>query len=194
MDDIDGIIFDFGGTLDTHGEHWYHFMSRAYQDVGKELSREAYIYGERNITPLVAPDDTMLDLLRKKVALQTAALGVDGAGIAELCYARSRECVARSAEELRRLRGRYRMAVVSNFYGNLDAVLSDYGIRELFDVVVDSAVAGVRKPDPTIFRLALKRLAIPPERILVVGDSEDKDIRPAAGLGCRTFLVDGKRW
>lgn len=194
MDGIEGIIFDFGGTLDTHGEHWYHVMNRAYHESGLELAREAYIYAERHITPLITPEDTMLDLLRKKAGLQAEYMGVDGAGIADRCYAYARDRVNESAVELQKIYGKYRLAIVSNFYGNLEAVLNDYGILSLFDTVVDSSIAGIRKPDPEIFRIAINCLGIPNEKILVVGDSIKNDILPAKSLHCHTFHVEGRGW
>ncbi len=196
MENIDGLIFDFGGTLDSRGEHWYHVMARAYDEEGVTLSREAYIHGERNITPLVTKDDTMLDLLRKKVELQSCFSGIkiDPGQIALRCYNYARECIEELRPVLTRLSERYPLAIVSNFYGNLEAVLRDYGIRDLFVEVVDSGIAGVRKPDPAIFRVGAEGLAMGPERILVIGDSVDKDILPAASIGCRTALVEGRPW
>ena len=51
------------------------------------------------------------------------------------------------------------------------------------DVVVSSAEAGASKPDPAIFRLALERLGVQPERTLHVGDSPaDAEGAQAAGM------------
>lgn len=196
MENIDGLIFDFGGTLDSRGEHWYHVMRRAYEEEGASLHRKAYIYGERNITPFLSSTDTMLDLLRKKVMLQLSYSGTEASPerIADRCYANARECISELRPVLTRLSGRYPLAVVSNFYGNLDAVLRDYGIRDFFAGVVDSAVACVRKPDPAIFRLGLEITGTAPGRTLVIGDSIEKDILPAASLGCKTALVEGTPW
>ncbi len=194
MENIKGIIFDFGGTLDSRGEHWYHVMNRAWKASGSSLTREAYIHAERNITPLVCPTDTMLDLLTGKVALQAQHMGIPPGDVATRCYGYARGCVAEVTPRLQELHSHLPLAVVSNFYGNLRAVLADYGILGLFDVVIDSAEAGVRKPDPAIFTLALGQMGLRPSEVLVVGDSVDKDIKPAAALGCRTFLVEGKGW
>ena len=46
-------------------------------------------------------------------------------------------------------------------------------VDELFELVVDSAFVGMRKPDPAIYRLALERLALPPEACLFVDDNEE---------------------
>jgi putative hydrolase of the HAD superfamily len=55
-------------------------------------------------------------------------------------------------------------------------------VDELFEVVVDSAFVGVRKPDPEIYRLTLERLDLPPEACVFVDDNE-LNVRAARELG-----------
>ena len=86
------------------------------------------------------------------------------------------------------------MVLVSNFYGNVEAVLSDFGLRGYFRDIIESAVVGVRKPDPAIFGLGVEALGLKPEEVLVVGDSLRKDILPARSLGCQTAWLKGKGW
>ena len=62
------------------------------------------------------------------------------------------------------------MRVVSNFYGNLEAVCDSAGVAPLFGVMVDSHRVGGEKPDPAIFRAALDALNAAPETTLYVGD------------------------
>ena len=95
---------------------------------------------------------------------------------------------------LEQLHERLPMMLVSNFYGNIDEVLRDYGIRHLFKGIIESAVVGVRKPNPTLFRLGVDALELPAERVLVVGDSLRKDIEPAEHLGCQVLWLKGKGW
>ena len=84
--------------------------------------------------------------------------------------------------------------MVSNFYGNLTAVLQDFGLLRCFKVVVDSAVAGVRKPDPQIFQMAIELLSLNPKDVTIIGDSYDKDIQPAVSLGCQAIWYRGDSW
>ena len=67
-------------------------------------------------------------------------------------------------------------------------------MHTLFRHVVESAVVGVRKPDPAIFQLAANALQLPPSDIVVVGDSYEKDLLPARAIGCRTVWVKGEEW
>ena len=58
-------------------------------------------------------------------------------------------------------------------------------------VVVDSAVAGVAKPDPAIFRIALDALGVPPSRtVLHVGDSLRFDVAGALAAGLQPVHLD----
>ena len=84
--------------------------------------------------------------------------------------------------------------LVSNFYGNIDEVLRDYGIRHLFKGIIESAVVGVRKPNPTLFRLGVDALELRPDEVIVVGDSLNKDIQPSEALGCHVLWLKGKGW
>ena len=86
------------------------------------------------------------------------------------------------------------MMLVSNFYGNVDSVLRAYDLRRYFKGVIESAVVGVRKPNPTLFRLGVDALELEPQQVLVVGDSLRKDILPAESLGCSTLWLKGKGW
>ena len=70
----------------------------------------------------------------------------------------------------------------------------DFGLNDCFETVVESARAGVRKPDPAIFGLALKALQLPPEACAVVGDSYKNDIAPSRALGINTIWLKGRGW
>ena len=71
-----GLIFDYGGTIDTDGVHWsevlWNGLVAAEIPVGKADFRDAYVYGERTLArqPLIRPEHTMLDVLRIKVDLE----------------------------------------------------------------------------------------------------------------------------
>lgn len=188
---IKGLIFDFGATLDTPGVHWSHVMHCAFAQAGCNIPYtrffEAWVHAERTLS--VLPTDDMLTLLRKKTAIQCAHLGCGNyEHIAQICLRQSLSYIEQ------RVRPRLEncplpKVVVSNFYGNLDCVLQSLGLHHYFLAAIDSARVGVRKPDPAIFRLGCQALALPPEQVLVVGDSLAKDIIPARTLGCHTHLL-----
>ena len=204
MDKIKGIIFDYGGTLDTDGVHWFHIFRKVYAEhlphITEERLREAYVYGERYLAThrVIEPEDDFLAMLKKKVAIQLSQLQEESevlAGkIAEDCDAVVRENMGCTCDILASLLRKFPIALVSNFYGNIHAVLRSYGLEGCFKEVVESAVVGVRKPDPQIFALGVEALGLKPEEVVVVGDSYGKDIKPANSLGCRTIWLKGLGW
>jgi putative hydrolase of the HAD superfamily len=94
------------------------------------------------------------------------------------------EAVPGAAEALDALRGHgLRLGVVANWDCDLPAHLERLGLAGLFETVVTSARAGVAKPDPAIFLLALRELDVEPGRALHVGDEPvDESGARAAGL------------
>jgi putative hydrolase of the HAD superfamily len=83
-----------------------------------------------------------------------------------------------------------RSAIVSNWDVSLRRTLGEIGLAGLVDEIVVSAEAGVAKPAPGIFELALRRLRCPAGKALFVGDSPETDIAGAQGAGLRAVLVD----
>ncbi len=107
-----------------------------------------------------------------------------------------RECHLWSAiaagthDALARLRAAgLRLGVVSNSDGRVEEALEAAGLRDYFEVIVDSALAGVEKPDPAIFRPALEVLGVPPESALYVGDLYEVDVVGARAAGIPAVLL-----
>ncbi|HEX2203544.1 MAG TPA: HAD-IA family hydrolase [Longimicrobium sp.] len=97
----------------------------------------------------------------------------------------------RTVETLEELKARgYRLGVVSNADGRVEALLVELGLRPHFEVVVDSGDVGVEKPDPRIFRLALERMGVEPHEAAYVGDVYEIDVVGARAAGLRPFLID----
>jgi HAD superfamily hydrolase (TIGR01509 family) len=98
----------------------------------------------------------------------------------------------RTPEALRRLRAAgLRLGVVSNSDGRVEQALQEAGLRDFFDVVIDSSLAGVEKPDPRIFRAALEGLGVRPDEALYVGDLYEVDVVGARSAGIDAVLLTG---
>ena len=254
--DIKGIIFDYGGTLDTRGDHWSEVLWQGYEHFGigvaddeevepgvsihKQAFRDAYVYGERAlaVNPIVTPDFHFEDILREKLILELnflagkelletgkddsekqAKLGNLGndsdlssseslflslsdseihqiaVDMARYINAKTLALLKENKLVLEHLKQKgYPMVLVSNFYGNINQVLKDAGIDGYFEDVIESAVVGVRKPNPAIFALGVCALDLPASQVLVVGDTYGKDIIPAHKLGCHTLWIKGLQW
>jgi putative hydrolase of the HAD superfamily len=83
-----------------------------------------------------------------------------------------------------------RLAAVSNSNGTVRRLFDRLGFTPFFEVILDSRVEGVEKPDPRIFRLALERLGAGPASALHVGDFYSVDVVGARAAGIRPVLVD----
>lgn len=79
----------------------------------------------------------------------------------------------------------YRLAIVSNAGDDADVqtLVDKAQIRSYFDLILSSAKAGIRKPNPRIFSDVLDKLEVPPGRAVMVGDTLSADILGAQNAG-----------
>jgi putative hydrolase of the HAD superfamily len=86
-----------------------------------------------------------------------------------------------------------KLAVVSNWDERLPRLLASLGLAEFFDTLVYSQEAGVEKPNPAIFELALERLGVAPAGAVHVGDSAREDVEGAEAAGMRALRLERSR-
>lgn len=92
---------------------------------------------------------------------------------------------------LERLRARMpKMVVVSNANGVLHRMFDRVGLTHYFDVICDSCVEKVEKPDPRYFQLALERSNSRAASTLMVGDLYHVDVVGARNAGLQAVLLD----
>ncbi len=89
-------------------------------------------------------------------------------------------------ELIHELHGQYKLAILSNSPPRLTKWLADWGILDLFDVVVCSGDEGVAKPDPAIFELTLARLGVSAGEAVFIDDSPGH-VQAARALGLRAI-------
>ena len=195
------LLFDFGGTLDAEGLPWKERFRRLYRAHGVDPGDDVF-------DPVFyAADDALLGALPLACGLRetverlaagvSVGLGVADARVTAHVGQRFLEAslaqLSASGRLLARFHGRYRLGLVSNFYGNLTAVCAEAGIADLFDVVVDSTRVGFTKPDPRIFRHATDALGVDPADAIFVGDSPSRDMAGARNIGMRHVWLTGER-
>ena len=198
---IKTLLFDFGGTLDADGVAWKERFHALYRTEGLPLDGEAFapaFYAADD--PLVGALPSTTDLLGTVHAL-TANLESEltrrgnhgsedrGRRVASGFLSEAAATFERNRPMLKTLSERYRLGIVSNFYGNLEAVCESAGLRTFFKVMVDSHCVGAEKPDPVIFRAALEGLRATPEESVVIGDSLRRDREGARRMGMRFIWV-----
>jgi HAD superfamily hydrolase (TIGR01549 family) len=206
------ILFDFGGTLDSP-RHWLDRFLAYYRAAGYQLSRSEldrafdaatriayrsaaqlreYRLGELipylvGLQLVFLRDQDGVSATRSKIDLNDPAVvrsltdRISGSFIRE-----SQAGLAHSRTVLAALAGRFRLGVVSNFYGNLDYILKEAGFDGIISTIADSGRLGIYKPDLRIYEAALSAMGVDAREALMVGDSLDKDCAPARRLGMRT--------
>ena len=83
-----------------------------------------------------------------------------------------------------------RLGVISNVVSAsvMPHYLQEYGLDGYMDCVLLSCTAGVRKPDPAIFRMAERALDLAPEELAYVGDTLSRDVRGVRNAGWRLAI------
>jgi HAD superfamily hydrolase (TIGR01549 family) len=84
----------------------------------------------------------------------------------------------------------YYLGVISNSVGWLEEYLGQVCLARYFDTILDSAIVGIEKPHPGIFRLALERAGVRAAEAIFVGDTYATDIGGARLAGLRGVLLD----
>jgi epoxide hydrolase-like predicted phosphatase len=102
------------------------------------------------------------------------------------------EVTAPMMDLVRRLHGPYRTGLISNASDVVTPafIAERYGLGGLFDVMIISALVGMAKPDPAIYRLALERLGTTPEMTIFV-DDYPPNVAAAATLGIQAIHFTG---
>jgi putative hydrolase of the HAD superfamily len=199
---LSGLLMDFGGTLDSDGGHWLDRFWAIYAQIGltqfpKDRIKEAFYWAD-----LQAETDAPMRsagfraMMERHVAWQFQKLGLTDpekqAAAAAAFYRPSERILHRNRGILEKLSmAGYKMGVVSNFYGNVEVLCKEALLAPYLAPILDSAVVGLKKPDPAFFQMALNQLKLPADHVGFVGDSFERDMAPAKALGMRTYWMIG---
>jgi putative hydrolase of the HAD superfamily len=205
---IRAILFDAAGTLfhltKTVGHHYAYVgrevgldldaqqLERAFQAAWQQTPRRAAIDGPRenddkgwwrdlvsHVFDQVAPSLRQLD---RDNFFEVAYEHFAEAGVWKL--------YPEVIDVLEQLRERFQLAVISNFDGRLRLILQNLGISKYFAHIFISSELGADKPDPEIFRRALKAMHLDANKVLHVGDDQERDWKAAKEAGLLVFRLD----
>ena len=191
MRKIRALLFDFGGTLDGNGVHWRDRTYRFLHQVYPEIDRETFERVDR------AAVDRLIDSGRAPQLMLRETMDVIATGIYEaldldpdvkdryvdfFCEG-AKESLGRNRRWLATLREKYRLGVISNNFGNTQGWCDEYNLSPLLDIVIDSTIVGVSKPEAGIFHTALSGLSVLPEEAIYIGDTYLDDVVGAKGVG-----------
>lgn len=209
---LDAVVFDAGGTLVRLDFEW---MSELLESFGMRVTattlRRSEVAGRRRYdgspaSPVIDGESPPLGSVgdtRAYFGGMLEAAGVPATAtppILDRFAERHADCGlwTRPVEGAREMLDQIaalgvRRAVVSNSDGRAERHLTDCGVREGLEFVVDSHLVGVEKPAARIFEIALERLAVPADHALYVGDIIAVDVRGARAAGMHVVLIDPYR-
>jgi putative hydrolase of the HAD superfamily len=205
---IKAIFFDAVGTLfhlnGTVGYHYAlvgnelglkldaHQLDHAIYSAWKKMPFRAAIDGPRQ------NDDKdwwheLVDLVLDQVALSLSEFDRDN--FFEIAYEHFAESgvwelYPEVPDVLEQLQPSFQLAVISNFDGRLRFILQHLGISNFFAHIFVSSEIGADKPDPEIYRRALKLIDLRPNEVLHVGDDPQRDWEAASTAGLSIFKLD----
>ena len=197
---IRALLFDFGGTLDGNGIHWrdrtYNFLQKMYPEVDREtFDRVDRAAVDGLIGSGKGPKLTLRETMDIIATGIYEGLGLDS-NIKDRYVDFFCEGAQVSLERNRRwlitLRDRYQLGVISNNFGNTQGWCDEYDLSPLLDIVIDSTVVGISKPDAGIFHAALTGLSVSPEVSVYAGDTYSDDVVGAKGVGMWTAWLVGE--
>ncbi len=189
------IFFDLFDTLCTVDEsRYYEGKRKGAEAAGVDFS--AFIEAWKRTSP-----DASVGKLRTPYDRAEKALGALGvkdrkvvAEVARLDVETIQDCVGfyGGAEDcLRILRSRgFDLGLISNATATTAFAIGSLGLRALLQCLVFSYEAGVAKPDPAIYQLALRRTGCTPREALFVGDGANRELDAAAAQGWGTLCMD----
>ena len=188
---IEAVLWDFGGVISSSPfDAFARFEAQRGLPAGflravnaRDPHDNAWARLERSEFDLAAFDQAF--------ARESQALGheVRGADVLPLLAGEIRPAMV---EALRRIRARLRTGCITNNFTAMSASpmgsLYKAEIMGLFHHVIESAKAGVRKPDPRIYTMMTDALGVDPARCVYLDDL-GINLKPARDLGMRTIKV-----
>ena len=193
---IEAVIWDFGGVFTTSPFEAFNRFERANglpADFIRGINatnadRNAWALFERAEIDAAGFDVTFL--------AESTALGhpVRGADVLPLLSGDVRPAVV---EALKACKQRFKVGCITNnmvqghgagMQATREGATRTAAIMEMFDEVIESSKAGVRKPDPRIYQMMCDRLAVAPGACVYVDDL-GVNCKPAAGLGMTAIKV-----
>jgi putative hydrolase of the HAD superfamily len=194
--EIKAVVFDFFGTLvpnfslKTHTSVLRKMAAMAGAPVEPFVHRWFSTFTER-VTGVFQDVESNIRSICNEFGVEPS--GSECARAAELRFAYERQHIIPrpSAEStLRDLRKRgYKTALISDCSSELPVLWKETVFPPLFDVTVFSCLAGMKKPNPSIFRLACKELQVACESCVYVGDGGSKELSGAADVGMVPILL-----
>jgi len=187
---IEAVVFDLGGVV---MDSPLHAIARYERDHGLPdgaINRVVVASGEAGAWSRLERGELTVEAFLIPFEADCRAFGIELGGARLMAYiAQANVPRPRMVEAIRRIRARGRRvgALTNNWVR--EGQHEGHWLREHFDVFVESAVVGLRKPDPRIYALVCRELGVEPARAAFLDDI-GRNLKAARALGMTTIKVD----
>jgi putative hydrolase of the HAD superfamily len=193
---IQAVLWDFGGVLTTSPFQAFN-RYEAERGLPRDFIRQINATNpETNAWAKFESSQVTLDEFDALFAEESAARGhrVPGRQVIELL---SGDIRPRMVRVLEYCKSHYQVACITNnvrsgqgpgMARSTERASQVAEVMALFDLIVESSLEGIRKPDPQIYRLTCERLGVSPEAAVFLDDL-GINLKPARALGMQTIKV-----
>jgi putative hydrolase of the HAD superfamily len=184
---VEAVLFDFGGVLSTSPFDAFKRHERVHGVPSGFI---------RSLNATNPHDNAWARLERNEVnfdqfceAFEAEAVAAGGRIDArELFATMAGEMRPEMVEAVRRCHDHFKTGLLTNNFITPTTTSRHHDVFDLFDVVIQSAVVGVRKPDPRFYLMACEALGIGPSAAVFLDDL-GVNLKPARALGMQTIKV-----
>lgn len=209
---FDIVLFDLGHTLLRFDAEWPEVRARSSQELVRALNEAGYsVTGDRFIEDLHQRFDQhyayrenvwkeyttegiltglMRDYGHSNIPAEKLRPAIDAMYAVSQAHWQLEEDAIPMLERLQE--EGYRLGIISNAGDDQDVqtLIDQSGIRGYFDIIIVSAAAGIRKPAPDIFHMALKHWQAAPQQAVMIGDTLNADVLGAQNVGmCNVWIT-----
>lgn len=210
---IEGVIFDLGETLLHFKGTWpetidasQHALTKALAAEGIVLDRDEFhkvwhaqmqaAYRARDEDETERPSRELLANVLSRYGYPDVPTGAIERCL-EAMYAQSEaywEPMPDARTVLDNLAADYRLGMISNAgdAANVERLIDKGGFRPYLDPILVSASLGIRKPSPRLFEMVLADWDLPPESVVMVGDTLGADVLGAQRAGLHQIWLSGQ--
>jgi putative hydrolase of the HAD superfamily len=190
VDAIEAVVFDIGGVVMESPLHAIARYEREHGLAANAINQVVVASGEHGAWARLERGELTLAAFGAAFEADCRTCGITVNATRLMTYvAEASVPRPRMLEAIRRLRrSRFRVGALTNNWVTEGArVAAD--LRPHFDAFVESAVVGLRKPDPRIYPLVCEQLGVPAARTVFLDDI-GRNLKPARALGMTTIKVD----
>ena len=196
---IKAVLFDFGGTIDYDGIDWKNRINNFFLENKIPVEKSKVFEASGHAMKMLDKDKSSKNLSYKQTVdvyiywiIKNLSIIIEDykKNVVDPFYSSSLEIINKNKKLLEKMSQKYLLGIVSNNFGNCEGWCREFGIEKYFKIIVDSAAAGMQKPDKEIFISACNKLKVKPQEAAFIGDKFEIDIISPKELGMLPIWIN----